>query len=97
MRALWVLKKKYINIMFERYKSRALFDGAEQKKKHLSADVFECFAPTVRHSTHKLMIARACAGHDHDHFDASVHCAPCGKVLGNVLGSMSSVRDASHQ
>ncbi|KAL3907696.1 MAG: hypothetical protein SGPRY_010082, partial [Prymnesium sp.] len=42
---LWVLKKKYIDGAFERYKSRAVFDGAEQKKKQLGG-VLECFAPT---------------------------------------------------
>lgn len=53
---LWVLMKKYIDGVFKMYKSRAVFDGAEQKKMQL-VGVLECFAPTGRHSTHKLLVA----------------------------------------
>lgn len=57
---LSVLKKKYVDGIFERYKSRAVFDGAEQKRKYAGNALLDCFAPTVRHSTHKLLVAHAC-------------------------------------
>ena len=54
---LWVLKKKYIDGLFEKYKARAVYDGRSQKAK--SSEVLESFAPAVRHTTHKLLVANA--------------------------------------
>ena len=54
---LTVLKKKYVDNVFDKYKARWVYDGRWQKQANTSLDTF---APTVRHSTHKLLCARAC-------------------------------------
>ena len=56
-----VCKKKYQDGVFDKYKVRWAFDGRMQKAQNATADhPLDTFAPTVRHSTHKLLVAHAC-------------------------------------
>ena len=56
-----VLKKKYVDNVFERFKARWVYDGRGQKAANASsASPFDTFAPTVRHSTHKACVGKAC-------------------------------------
>ena len=54
---LWVLKKKYNDGVFDKYKARAVFDGRDQKAKNPE---LETFSPACRSTTHKLIAAEAC-------------------------------------
>ena len=54
---LWVLKKKYNDGVFDKYKARAVFDGRDQKAKNPG---LETFSPACRSTTHKLIAAEAC-------------------------------------
>ena len=54
---LWVLRKKYNDGVFEKYKARAVVDGRDQKKKN---PFLETFSPACRSTTHKLLVAESC-------------------------------------
>ena len=54
---LWVLRVKYNDGNFEKYKARAVFDGRDQKAK---TPGLETFSPACRSTTHKLLTAEAC-------------------------------------
>ena len=54
---LWVLKVKYIDGVFDKFKARAVFDGRDQKAKN---PLLETFSPACRSTTHKLITAEAC-------------------------------------
>lgn len=55
-----VCKKKYLDGVFEKYKVRWAFDGRMQKHHNATTDhPLDTFAPTVRHATHKLLVANA--------------------------------------
>ena len=53
-----VFKKKYIDNVFERFKVRWVYDGRAQKVKAGECPL-DTFAPTVRHATHKCLVANA--------------------------------------
>ena len=56
-----VCKKKYVDGIFNKFKVRWAFDGRMQKAKNSSAEhPLDTFAPTIRHSSHKCLIAQAC-------------------------------------
>jgi hypothetical protein len=58
---LWVLKKKYVDGVFEKFKARAVYDGSAQKRLNASsASPLDTFAPTARHGTMKLLCSLAC-------------------------------------
>ena len=54
---LWVLRVKYVDGAFEKFKARAVFDGRRQKANNPS---LETFSPACRSTTHKLLTAEAC-------------------------------------
>ena len=54
---LWVLRVKYIDGAFDKFKARAVFDGRDQKAKN---PLLETFSPACRSTTHKLLTAEAC-------------------------------------
>ena len=54
---LWVLRVKYIDGVFDKFKARAVFDGRDQKAKN---PLLETFSPACRSTTHKLLTAEAC-------------------------------------
>ena len=55
-----VLRKKYINNVFDKFKARWVYDGRAQKATNVSGDhPLDTFAPTVRHSTHKMLTGNA--------------------------------------
>ena len=54
---LWVLRVKYNDGKFEKFKARAVFDGRDQKAKN---PLLETFSPACRSTTHKLITAEAC-------------------------------------
>ena len=54
---LWVLRVKYNDGVFEKFKARAVFDGRDQKAKN---PTLETFSPACRSTTHKLITAEAC-------------------------------------
>ena len=54
---LWVLRVKYIDGIFDKFKARAVFDGRAQKAKN---PTLETFSPACRSTTHKLLTAEAC-------------------------------------
>lgn len=58
---LWVLKKKYISGVFDKFKARLVYDGRMQKINALNTTgtVMDTFSPTTRHVTHKLLIAQS--------------------------------------
>ena len=58
---LTILKKKYIDGIFDKFKARFVYDGRMQKKVNSTAEnPLDTFAPTARHSTQKLLCAVAC-------------------------------------
>jgi hypothetical protein len=58
---LTLLKKKYIDGIFDRFKARFVYDGRMQKMVNAkSENPLDTFAPTARHSTQKLLCAVAC-------------------------------------
>ena len=55
-------ERRPVNNVFEKYKTRWVYDGSQQKRTNATADtrwIRNTFAPTVRHSTHKLLCAMA--------------------------------------
>ena len=54
---LWVLRVKYNDGKFEKFKARAVFDGRDQKAKNPE---LETFSPACRTTTQKLITAEAC-------------------------------------
>ena len=54
---LWVLRVKYVDGKFEKFKARAVFDGRRQKAANPE---LETFSPACRSTTHKLLTAEAC-------------------------------------
>ena len=57
---LEVMVKKYIDSVFHKCKTRWVVDGSRQKFENARAEhPLDTFAPTVRHSTHKLEVANA--------------------------------------
>ena len=58
---LWVLKKKYLSGLFERYKSRLVYDGRMQQINFYNTTgvTLDTFSPTTRHVTHKLLVAQS--------------------------------------
>ena len=54
---LWVLRVKYNDGKFEKFKARAVFDGRDQKAKNPE---LETFSPACRTTTQKLVTAEAC-------------------------------------
>ena len=54
---LWVLRVKYLDGVFDKFKARAVFDGRDQKAKD---PTLETFSPACRSTTHKLITAEAC-------------------------------------
>ena len=56
---LWVLKRKYVDGILDKYKARGVYDGRMQKER--STSILDTFAPAVRHTTHKLLVGRAVA------------------------------------
>ena len=58
---LHVLKKKYVDGIFDKYKDRIVYDGRMQKYNifNETGRVLDTFAPAARHTTHKLAVAHA--------------------------------------
>ena len=54
---LWVLRVKYVDGVFDKFKARAVVDGRDQKKKN---PLMETFSPACRSTTHKLIVAEGC-------------------------------------
>ena len=56
-----ILKKKYLDGVFDKFKARFVYDGRMQKRLNSTAEnPLDTFAPTARHSTQKLLCAVAC-------------------------------------
>ena len=54
-----VLKKKYVNNIFEKYKTRWVYMMEASRSARTRLQNTDTFAPTVRHSTRKLLCAVA--------------------------------------
>jgi len=55
-----VLKKEYIDGVFDKFKARWVYDGAQQKRANAVAEhPLDTYAPTARHSTHKCLVSTA--------------------------------------
>ena len=55
-----VLKKKYLDGVLDKFKARWVYDGRRQKSVNAASSTpLDTFAPTVRHSTHKLLVAHS--------------------------------------
>ena len=57
LNVLWVLRVKYNDGVFEKFKARAVVDGRDQKKKN---PFLETFSPACRSTTYKLLVAESC-------------------------------------
>ena len=91
---LWVLKKKYLNLAFDKCKARICYDGAMQKKKHANrtGSVLETFAPTARHTTQKLACAHAVSrGAPRTHLSSQAYIMKLARELPKPLGEYSAV------
>ena len=58
---LVILKRKYIDNVFDKCKARVVYDGCMQKHTvyNSTGSVLDTFAPAARHTTHKLLVAHA--------------------------------------